>query len=246
MGWDTTYYTSSQTKPVSEGFAGFQGDFEDWLQGWIGKDLPTYSEPYPTSPVTSGAANAAARWMENPSNLEREPWATKAIQEMVTTGRPWSEGATLYESMKPIYERVRSDEAAKLNEMFGTMGGRYSSDLWKSQTELARKQTEDINAILAQASQSAHEAAQGRALSALEYTTPGSDILPALTTVAGLGEQDLAAKERAWQAGYQDFVRSSLGLTPAVLSYAQHPAMTQTSYSPNVSIWDYLLKIMEQ
>lgn len=244
MGWDTTYYTSSQTKPGGEGFSGFQGDFEKWLGGWVGKDLPKFDQPYPTSPATSGAANAAAKWMENPANLERAPWATNAIQEMVTTGRPWDEGAATYDVLKPIYERTRADEAAKLNESFGSMGGRYSSDLWRNQGELARKQTEDINAILAEKSLAAHEGAAGRALEAIKYTTPGSDILPALTEAGNLGLNDMTAKERGWNAQYADFIRSQMGLSPMIANYAANPASSQTSYAPNESIWPYLMQLM--
>jgi len=245
MGWDTTYYKSSEQKPAFPGFEKFIDPFQDYLTGKIGEKPPPYTEPYPTSPSVTSTLDSLTKWLKSPEALERPPWAESAIQELVTTGAPWGEGATTYEALKPIFEREQASQEAKLREGYGMLGGLYSGDILKERRDLGREMAEDLRATLANLSLQAHEGAMGRRVAALPYTTPGADVIPSLSGAMDIALAGLSPEEKKWQAMYEDFLRTEQGYLPWLMQYSgQFPPMAGTSYAPEPSdFWSYILSM---
>ena len=247
MGWDTTYYKSGEQKPAFPGFEKFRDPFQDFLTGKIGEKKTPFPEPYPTSPAVTSALDSLTRWLRSPEALERPPWAESAIEELVTTGAPWGEGATTYEALKPIFEREQTAQEARLKEGYGMMGGRYGGDILRERRELGRQMAEDLRATLANLSLQAHEGAMGRRVAALPYTTPGADVLPTISSAMDIALAGLSPEEKAWQAKYADFLRTEEGFLPWLMEYAgKFPPLTTTSYAPEPSasdFWPYIMSM---
>jgi hypothetical protein len=141
------------------------------------------------SPYSAGIQSMYQNLISNPSNYQLSPQAGATINEMVTTGAPYSQ-TDIYKAARPEYERNLEQAIAQAKESSGAMGGLRSTGGFEAMGTAAAGATEDFSKYLQEMASQSYEAAQNRRMGAI----------PQAFQQAGFGTQELGNLQGLAQA----------------------------------------------
>lgn len=134
-----------------------------------------------------GQLSQAYNNMLGQANYQIPPYASKTIEEMVSTGSPFNE-SEVYKSAKPVFQREMNEAMASAKESSGQAGQLRSSGGYQALGEAAAGSAEDFNKYLTEVASSSWESAQNRRASAIPYAfqeqTFGPEMLSMLSSLS--------------------------------------------------------------
>lgn len=200
-------------------FGGQQGNFMQNLAQFF--SLPGYGGPFttPTGPLQRGALGSAEEFLRSNPFMDTQN-ISNTLNEMLTTGGRFDLSPE-YKAIEDINRRRLEEERANLAEQYGTLGGRFGSDIGRSQAELTSRFLEQEALQKAQLGRESFEAAQMRRMGALPMGGQlSAQQLANLSQIYGLGEQERQVGNEAINRAMAEFARTQGALLPLLLQFA--------------------------
>ena len=182
--------------------------------------LPSYQGPFSqtATPLQREATDFASQSLR--SNPMTDPNFNNSLQEMYTTGGRF-DNSDQFAALEQITNRRMEEGNAGINEMFGSNGLRYGSDVAKGRAGLTSELLAQESLQRAQIAQQSYEAAANRRLSALGLAPQiSSQNMGNAQTAMNIGEQDRQIGDSGIQRQMAEFARTQGGLFPLLLQFA--------------------------
>lgn len=126
-----------------------------------------------------------------------------------------------FDALEAISKRRLEEESAQLNELFGSQGARFGSDIARGQAGLSARFLESESFQRANIAQSSFQNAQDRRLGALPLPGQlGQQQLNQATSAFNIGQANQASQERDLQREMAEFARTQGALFPQLLGFA--------------------------
>lgn len=142
-----------------------------------------------------------------------------ALQSLI--GGQQFDNTPQFQALEAINKRRLGEESAQLNELFGSQGARFGSDIARGQGELSSRALENESLQRAQIAQQSFQQAQQNRLGALPLPGQlGQQQLNQATSAFNIGQANQSSQERDIQRQMAEFARTQGALFPLLLQFA--------------------------
>ena len=192
------------------------GQFGEFLKQF---SLPTFQGPFstPSTGLQRQALGAAGEFLDaDPAGSQAQ--SEQALQELLA-GTPFNNTAE-FDALENVNKRRLGEESAQLNELFGTLGGRFGTDIAKGQSDLRARALDNEALQRATIGRESFENSQNRRLGALpEARQAATSRLGNITDLFRLGEADRQIGDQGIQRQLAEFARTQGAIFPLLMQF---------------------------
>ena len=175
--------------------------FYNWLQSQVGNGATPFNGP--VAAPDNQLLTQLMSFFTRQSGLKYQ--VSLILGEMAQTGDPTNSPCPHGQPMRPAQQQNIQKQQANLKEQFAAGGNLTSSPYGNAMAGFNEQTTADQNALLAQMTQQASEAAMGRKLSAEQTMTQGAE---------GTAQFEQQTQQSDINAQLQEFIRTQPEYSP--------------------------------